>query len=317
MPWALPFVNIGLGTILLPALGIITVAVLAWYLTTPSGFVTWKKIRDWADVQIKQPVEEAFKGIKNGLKDVAKAWDDFRIGLKAYIQTAYDYVVNTRVYIMDYIYDHVLSRVRNLESWKDSFVKWIYGAIYADVLLLLSWKASFSNWVSNTIYSRLQSLEKWKTNFLTWIDTAIVKPLANAINDIKNLKKSLADMVESLSKTIDSVKAGLLVYVSTLVQSIGDDVLPNIGERLKDLASKLSKAIGIPSLLAIIGTWIGTLINDVAKRYKKDVDNLENLDIDWLLVAYLAITKPILIDRADDVINILADCYKQITRIKR
>jgi len=44
------------------------------------------------------------------------------------------------------------------------------------------------------------------------------------------------------------------------------------------------------------------------------MDFLDALELDWLLIAYLGITKPVLIDRADEVLNVLFSSFKQIAK---
>ena len=83
---------------------------------------------------------------------------------------------------------------------------------------------------------------------------------------------------------------------------------------MKNLAASLAKATGIPAILSVVGAWFASLFDNIAKELKADMDFLDALELDWLLIAYLGITKPVLIDRADEVLNVLFSSFKQIAK---
>jgi len=149
LPFALPFVAIGIKEVVFWAVGAIATTVLVWSLTTPSGRVTWSRIRAWVETQIKAPVEYALNGIKRGLAETAEAWDSFRKGLKAYIEWAYDYIWKMHDWIMAHIYEYVVPRIATLEKWRIDCAAWLHKVIEANLLYALRSLAELYTFVNH------------------------------------------------------------------------------------------------------------------------------------------------------------------------
>lgn len=314
MPFALPLVTIAIKPLIIAGLGVVTAAVLGWYLSTPKGAVTWKKIVAWADTQIKAPVEWALKGIKEGLKNVAEAWERFRKALSGYVDWVYDYIWKMHDWIMWKITGVVIPKIQILESWRYSVVKWLHSYIEVKVLNLEKWKAGVVKWLHSYIEPKVLLLEKWRYGVTNWLHGYIERLLINTMTGLQELKEAVSKAFEDVWKAINSLRQGAVELGLNLVRGITSDVLPNIEELIKNLVYSLSKAIGITGILSALGTWINSLLDNIAKELKDDIDFIDNLDLDWLLIAYLEYTKPVLIDEIEEVANIIFNCAKAVAK---
>jgi len=312
MPFALPFTIVAIKDILLPALGIVTAVVLGWYLTTPRGLVTWGRLVSWAEQQLKKPVEWALNGIKNGLREMAEAWDSFRLALKTYVQEVFDYIWKMHDWIMSYIYAYIVPRIAVLEQWRRDAAAWLHNYIEATLLTLVQWRYAIANWLYTVIEPKIYALEVWKANVAAWLHNYIEKLLLETVASLETFKQATARAFQDVWEAFRSIRAGVLGLAASLLQGITTDVLPNVGEMLKNLAASLARATGIPAILSIAGAWLASLFNNIAKELKADMDFLDTLEFDWLLTAYLSITKPVLIDKSDEVLSVLYNDFKKI-----
>ncbi|MGE4446556.1 MAG: hypothetical protein AB7C92_07925 [Synergistaceae bacterium] len=317
MPYALPFTVIGIKDILLPALGVVTAAILGWYLTTPRGIVTWWRLVCWAEQQLKKPVEWALNGIKNGLWEVAEAWDSFRWAFSGYLQEVFDYIWQMHDWIMNYIYDYVVPRIAALERWRLDLEAWLHNYIEAKLVSLVRWRYAVANWLHTYVVPRIYVLQACINNVLDYLYYYIERVLLDTVASLEAFKRATAKAFQDVWETFRSIRAGVLGLAASLLQGITTDVLPNVWELMKNLAASLAKVMGIPAILSVVGAWFASLFNSIAKELKADMDFLDALESDWLLIAYLGITKPVLIDRADEVLNVLYTCFKQIAKPER
>ena len=314
MPFALPFTVIAIKNILLPALGIVTAAILGWYLTTPRGLVTWGRLVSWAEQQLKKPVEWALNGIKNGLREVAEAWESFRWALRTYVQEVFDYIWKMHDWIMGHIYAYVVPRIAVLEQWRRDASAWLHNYIEATLLTLVQWRYDITNWLHTYIVPKIYALEAWRANVVAWLHNYIERLLLETVASLEAFKQATAKAFQDVWEAFRSIRAGVLGLATSLLQGITTDVLPNVWELMKNLAASLAKATGIPAILSVVGAWFASLFDNIAKELKADMDFLDALELDWLLIAYLGITKPVLIDRADEVLNVLFSSFKQIAK---
>ena len=314
MPFALPFTVIAIKDILLPALGIVTAAILGWYLTTPSGLVTWGRLVSWAEQQLKKPVEWSLNGIKNGLREVAEAWESFRWALRTYVQEVFDYIWKMHDWIMGHIYAYVVPRIAVLEQWRRDAAAWLHNYIEATLLTLVQWRNAVANWLNTYIAPKISALEAWRADVVAWLHNYIERLLLQTVASLEAFKQATARAFKDVWETFRSIRAGVLGLATSLLQGITTDVLPNVWELMKNLAASLAKATGIPAILSAVGAWFASLFDSIARELKPDMDFLDALELDWLLIAYLSITKPVLIDRADEVLNVLVSSFNQIAK---
>jgi len=314
MPFALPLTTIAIKNILLPALGVVTAAILGWYLTTPSGLVTWGRIVSWAEIQLKRPVEWALNGIKNGLRQVAEAWESFRWALRAYVQEVFDYIWKMHDWIMDHIYAYVVPRIAVLERWRLDAAAWLHNYIEATLVSLVRWRYDVAAWIHTHIEPKIYALEAWRVDVAAWLHNFIERLLLQTVANLEAFKQATAKAFQEVWETFRSIRAGVLGLATSLLQGITTDVLPNVWELMKNLAASLAKVTGIPAILSVVGAWFASLFDSIANELKADMDFLDALELDWLLIAYLGITKPVLIDRADEVLNVLFSSFNQIAK---
>jgi len=314
LPFALPFVAIGIKEVVLWAVGVIATTVLVWSLTTPSGRVTWSRIRAWVETQIKAPVEYALEGIKRGLAETAEAWDSFRKGLKAYIEWAYDYLWKMHDWIMGYIYAYVLPRIATLEKWRVDCAAWLHKVIEANLLYALKSLAELWTIVNHYILRTLGELEAWRTACVKWLHTYIEKLLLQTRIELNLLKEVVRGGFEQVNKRFEEIKAGVISLGLEVVSGLTSDVLPGIWDVMKDFANKVAKATGLATAIGAVGTLINRLFDEMGRELKPDVDFLTEIELDPLLLAYLKLTKPAVIDRADELLNALVDSYNRIMR---
>ena len=314
MPFALPFTVIAIKDILLPALGVVTAAIVGWYLTTPSGLVTWRRLVSWAEQQLKKPVEWALNGIKNGLREVAEAWESFRWALRTYVQEVFDYIWKMHDWIMGHIYAYVVPRIAVLEQWRRDAAAWLHNYIEATLLTLVQWRYAVANWLHTHVVPRISALEAWRANVVAWLHNYIERLLLQTVAGLEAFKQATAKAFQDVWETFRSIRAGVLGLATSLLQGITTDVLPNVWELMKNLAASLAKATGISAILSAVGAWFASLFDSIARELKPDMDFLDALELDWLLIAYLGITKPVLIDRADEVLNVLVSSFNQIAK---
>jgi len=237
MPFALPFTIVAIKDILLPALGIVTAVVLGWYLTTPRGLVTWGRLVSWAEQQLKKPVEWALNGIKNGLREMAEAWDSFRLALKTYVQEVFDYIWKMHDWIMSYIYAYIVPRIAVLEQWRRDAAAWLHNYIEATLLTLVQWRYAIANWLYTVIEPKIYALEVWKANVAAWLHNYIEKLLLETVASLETFKQATARAFQDVWEAFRSIRAGVLGLAASLLQGITTDVLPNVGEMLKNLAA--------------------------------------------------------------------------------
>jgi len=292
MPFALPFIPVAVSEIIIPALGVVAATVLGWYLSRPHGKISWSAIVSWAETNIKAPVEWVFEGIKDRFWETARAFHNLYWGVRYYTEKINDFVTNTRTHLREYVRDYAEAVANNVIEARKAVTRRIWQSLHG--------LEDYVNWIRFTL--------------IKWIRQHLEAKIAEVYTDLVWLKKATANSVNRLWEQLDSVRTGLLTLGMTLVEGITTDVLPNIDELTKDLARKLAKATGLGAIFTAIGAWIATLVNSIAKPLQAEMDFLERQELDWLLVAYLAYTKPVVIDRAPEVLNTLLESFSYIKK---
>jgi len=314
LPVALPFVAIGIKELVLLGVGAIATTLLVWSLTTPSGRVTWSRIRAWVETQVKAPVEYALNGIKRGLGEVAEAWDSFRKGLKGYIDWAFDYLWKMHDWIMGHIYDYVVPRIAVLENWRKAFAGWFHREIEAKLRSGLQQLAELWVQFRQGVLKVLPEMQQKLSYYGRWIIDFGERKILEISAELAKLKEVVTANYLRFTKWLDEIKAGVKSFGLELVKGLTSDVLPRIGSVLKDFAGMVAKATGLATLISAIGALLNRLFDEIARELKPDIDFLTMFELDPLLLAYLRITKSVVIDRADEIMNSLLDSYNRIMK---
>lgn len=314
MPFALPLVEIAIKPLIIGALGAVTAVILGWYLSTPSGLVTWGRLVSWVETQIKAPVEWALSGIKEGLKEAAEAWERFRWALSGYVDWVYSYIWQMHDWIMWKYWNVVIPWLQFLQTYLDDVRRYVYDTLAASIAALTSWRYAVAYWLHYYLEAKVIALENWRYAVANWLHSYIERLLLQTVAGLETLRQSTAEAFDDVWKAISSLREGAISLGLSLVKGITSDVLPNIAELIRSLGISLSRAIGIPAILSTLGAWISSLFDSIAKELQPDIDFLDNLELDWLLIAYLQYTKPLVIDRADEVLNTILDCAKAVVK---
>jgi len=140
MPIALPLVAISVKPLIIGALGTVTAVILGWYLSTPRGIVTWRRLVFWVETQIKAPVEWALSGIKKGLREAAEAWERFRMALSGYVDWVYSYIWKMHDWIMWKYWNVVIPWLQSLQTYLDDVRRYVYNTLAVSVAALTSWR---------------------------------------------------------------------------------------------------------------------------------------------------------------------------------
>lgn len=314
MPFAFPLVAIAVKPLIIGALGVVTAVMLGWYLSTPRGRVTWGRLVYWVETQIKAPIEWALSGIKKGLRETAEAWERFRRALSGYVHWVYRYIWQMHDWIMWKYRNIVIPWLQSLQTYLDNVRRYVYSTLAATVAALTSWRYAVTHWLHNYLEAKVLALESWRYAVANWLHSHIERLLLQTVAGLETLRRSTAEAFDDVWKAISSLRKGAISLGLSLVRGITSDVLPNITELIRSMGVSLSRAIGIPAILAALGAWINSLLDSIARELQPDIDFLDNLEFDWLLIAYLQYTKPVVIDRADEVLNTILDCAKAVVK---
>jgi len=292
MPFALPFIPVAVSEVLIPALGVVATVILGWYLSRPHGKVSWSGIVSWVETQVKAPIEWVFKGIKERFWDIARCFHNLYWGVRYYVDTARRFVINTKDYLKDYVWDAI-------HYMAEKFTSWIRRNV-------------------STIWNSLKDLRDFvhyiRYTLITSLFEELTKQIVSLSNTFDILKEWVTDKVKELTDSISLIKTGFVSFATAIAEGIFQDVIPDLRDIIKDFVRKAAKVTGISALLSYIGTWISSLFDEIAKPLKPDIDFLEKLDLDWLLIAYLIKTKPVLIDKADEILNLLMESFNTVKK---
>jgi len=292
IPFALPFLPIAVSEVLIPALGAVAITVLGWYLSRPYGKVSWSGIVSWVETNIKAPVEWVFKGIKEKFWDIARCFHNAYWAVRYFTEKIESFVSNVRIHLREYVRNYTEEVARNVIEIRKAVTRTIWISIH-DL-------RDYVNWIVDTfVPSALSAIE------------GLVTKIAE---DFFDFKAKTATSINHLWQQLSEVRTGLISLSMSLIEGITSDVIPNINELTRDLIRKLSKALGLEAIFSTFGIWLSSLFDSVAKPLKSDMDFLERLDFDWLLIAYLIHTKPVLIDKADEILNLLMESFNTVKK---
>jgi len=169
--------------------------------------------------------------------------------------------------------------------------------------------------INHYILRALKELQAWRTACANWLHAYIEKLLLQIRVELNLLKDMVLTGFEHINKRFEEIKAGVLSLGLELVKGLTSDVLPGIWDVVKDFAGKVAKATGLATVISAVGALISRLFDEMARELQPDIDFLTDLEIDWLLIAYLKATKPVLIDRADELFNAILDSCRKVAEI--
>lgn len=292
MPFALPFVEIGLKVLEIVGLGAVLAGILSWVLPKVSGRLTWDNVINYIDVNVKQPVEWALKGIKARLAEAGKAFYDFVRTLYQVVEAINGQLTKSWAYIKGWINSAFIWRIQQLEAWRKTVTNYIYGWVTGELKTLRHWVTGIATDVYGQIANRLAKLESWRVTLLNYVQ----------------------QIEADIRKSLESAKQAVLSTVFSITASLTDVIVPGISDYLKSFARSIANAVGIGAVISAILSLFHSIDLSLSRDIAPDMDWLDNLDIDWLLIAYVAFTRSVLIEEADEVLSILSDCFHSVAK---
>jgi len=314
MPFALPFIAIGVKEILIPFLITTAVTVLGWSLVSPQGRLTWGNVVKWIDHNVKQVVEYIAKAAKEGFRRLS--WEYY------YLARAFESFINTlewkfyavRNYILSYISSYVLPRILTLEQWRIDAAAWLHSYIEANLIRLIEWKNNIVAWLHYYIEANLVQLIKWRIDVAAYIHNVIEKSIDALSLGLHQVRGRLWSLEGWVKGEIDALKSFGLSFVTSLSATLGQAFALDIKGLLKEYSQRFAKAVGITAVISLVFDAIGKLTGKAAQEAIESLDYVDSLGIDELYLAWCKLTAPVLIGDFKEWTATISQSFDSIVR---
>jgi len=314
MPFALPFVTIGIKEILIPLVITTAVTVLGWSLVSPQGRLTWGNIIRWIDHNVKQVVEYIAKTAKEGFRKLS--WEFYYLAsvFKSFINTLEWKFYAVRSYILSYLYSVVIPRIWRLEQWRIDAAVWLHSYIEANLIKLMKWRIDIAAWLHSYIQANLIRLMKWRIDISDYIHNVIERNITALTLSLHQVRGTLWSLEEWVKKEIDALKSFGLSFVYSLSATLGQVFALDTKEALKEYFRKFAKAVGITSVISVIFDAIGKLTGKSAQEAIETIDYVDSLGIDELYLAWVKLVSPVLIGDFKELTSAVSQSFNSIVR---
>lgn len=279
-------------------IGTISIATYTWYLTTPTGALTWKNIITFLDNNIRKVIDWSFGIIKaelfNLVVDTANLLQSIKVFI-IYIQSLPSKLTNLSSTISSTI---VTTYINPMKLAITTLTQTITQTITPKITALETWRKSVANWLHVEIEKPLLELITWRKSVANWLHVEIEAPLKKAITDIVKLTQ----MITIASLNLDKLKT----YITTEINKITSIVIPDAVRSIyidinaiKDLISTTFQPMF--NFFKDGKHWLERLIEMIKQEWDDIADAVLNSDIEdailgagWLPAKITQIYTPIL-----------------------
>lgn len=302
MPILAPIIPTGVEVELLKEMGTIARLNYLWTAPYPQGELLWSGVRDFIDVTVIEPHNSIFARLKGLLGRMLQGVSYFLYWASVVLS-----IVGT---VLDFIIVFTLGYIK---SALQATIYWTAHLVYQTTLYALQ---VVSGWLSQVI--------QWARLGFQYLEGMIY----TMENKITHTIRLLEHQLNRVTVIVEWAKS-LLIRHDALINEITGDIYPKINILWREVFHDLPQGIK---------TWVRRYVDGTANELRRELDpqkaiaeliiqseqigrgiesiveeelnRLENLELDWLLIAYLMITSPVLINQIDDIAELLMKCFQ-------
>jgi len=314
MPFAMPFVAIGVKEILIPFLITTAVTVLGWSLVSPQGRLTWANVVRWIEYNVKQVVEYIAKTAKEGFRRLS--WEYYYLArtIESFIDTLEWKFYAVRKYILSYTSSYVLPRILTLEQWRINAAAWLHSFVETNLIKLINWKADVVAWLHSYIEAKIISLIQWRIDVSAYIHNVIERSIKALSLELHQVRGRLGSLEGWAKGEIDAIKNFGLSFVNSLSVTLGQVFTLDVKRLLKEYSQKLAKAVGITAVISLILDALSKTTDKAAKEAIDSIDYADSLAFDELYLAWCKLVAPVLIGDFKEWTAALSQSFDSIVR---